>query len=186
MTEYSCYACHGLIVTWPVDDLAEWLDQNTPAGIHFNTVGGVDPQLYAGAITTAVIRDIDAGKQVIFIGHSMGAMLAYYLADDLKSAGLKAPLFIPIDPTDWGSNLPDTLRWSWSVTAAGRWAAPSNIGKWINYHQPSYPGGKWWRLRLRRHGYSSRRRRSSDNRQQSNRAQRRFSGRSLSYRSMKC
>lgn len=141
MTQFSCYACHGLIVTWPVDDLAEWLNANTPDGVHFNTVGGADPQVYAGSITESVEKDIQAGKQVIFVSHSMGSMLAYYLADDLKAAGLKAPLFIPIDPTDWGSNLPGTLRWGWSIEDGGRWAAPDNISKWINYHQPSYPGG---------------------------------------------
>lgn len=138
---YSCYACHGLIVTSPITELANWLNANTPEGIHFREVGGIDPQPLAGEIENAVVTDIKNGKQVIFIAHSMGAMLCYYLADDLNAQGLKAPLFVAIDPTDWASNMSGTIRWGWSPSDGGQWAAPGNIGKWINYHQPSYPGG---------------------------------------------
>ena len=138
---FSCYACNGLIVTWPVTDLASFLNNNTPDGIHFNEIGGVNPQFQYSSILASAVADIKAGKQLIFIAHSMGAMLCYYLADDLNAQGLKAPLFVAIDPTDWASNMSGTIRWGWSPSDGGQWAAPSNIGKWINYHQPSYPGG---------------------------------------------
>ena len=138
---FSCYACNGLIVSYPVVDLCAYLNANTPDGIHFNDVGGYDPQPLYGSIKDAVVGDIRAGKQVIFIGHSYGAMTCYYLADDLQAMGLKAALFIAIDPTCWASNLPGTVRWGWSPTDGGKWAAPANITTWINYHQPYYPGG---------------------------------------------
>jgi hypothetical protein len=142
MPEFSCYAINGLIVTSPVAELTKWLnDNNTPDGIHFNEVGGLDPQIGYSSILTDVANDVHAGKQVIVVGHSYGGMACYYLADDLNTAGLKAPLFIPIDPTCWASNLPGTMRWGWSLADGGRWSAPPNVARWINYHQPYYPGG---------------------------------------------
>lgn len=140
-TEFSCYACNGLIDGAPVAELAAWLNAKTPKGIHFNEVGGIDPQIFYDSIKASVVADIHSGKEVIFIGHSYGAMTCYYLADDLFALGLKAPLFVPIDPTCWASNLPGTWRWGLSPSDGGQWSAPSNVTTWINYHQPYYPGG---------------------------------------------
>jgi|HubBroStandDraft_3_1064219.scaffolds.fasta_scaffold14940_2 hypothetical protein len=71
-------------------------------------------------------------------------MDAYYIADELAAEGLTAPLFVAIDPTDWGSNLPGFGTWAVGIPGegnAGKWKAPPNIGRFINFHQPSYPGG---------------------------------------------
>ena len=139
---FTCYACKGLLIGQPVDDLAAWLNAETPTGIHFNVVGGLDPEF--DDPKDAVVTDAQSGKSVIFIGHSKGAMDTYYIADALNALGLKAPLFIAIDPTDWGSNLPGFSTWVVGMPGignAGKWKAPANIGRFINFHQPSYPGG---------------------------------------------
>ena len=133
MTEYACYACHGLGVVQPIDMLVGYLNAHTPSGIHFRTVGGINPQLEESDIRINIVRDMGAGKKLIFIGHSMGAMLAYYL-------GYAAPLVVAIDPTDWGSNI-DTVEWSLTPPKPGQWRAPPNVEHWINFHQNGYPGG---------------------------------------------
>ena len=138
---FSCYACKGLLIGEPIVELAAYLNAETPNGIHFNVVGGLDPQTEQDQITKDVEDDIAKGKEVIFIGHSKGAMLAYYLADSLKAKGLKASLFVAIDPTCWGSNVDHATPWLISLFNGGKWAAPDNIGKFIDFHQPSYPGG---------------------------------------------
>lgn len=145
MTEYACYACNGLMEQafgGPVTQLATWLNANTPSGIHFNIVGGVDPRPpVQQAIFDSVVTDVKAGKTLIFIGHSLGAGLSYYLADYLNGKGLSAPLIVAIDPTQWGSNLPPDAPWALTPANPGKWAAPSNIGMFVNLHQPIYPGG---------------------------------------------
>lgn len=139
---FSCYACHGLGIVQPINDLAAWLNAHTPQGIHFNIVGGADPQVEQMSINNAVFSDLARGGQLIFIGHSKGAMLAYYLAQDLEKAKLKAPLFVAIDPVQWSSNLPGCTPWLVQANdKAGRWEAPNSIGRFINFRQPGYPGG---------------------------------------------
>ena len=133
MTDYACYACHGLGFVQPIDTLAHWLNARTPSGIHFNTVGGSDPMLEEASIRASIEVDLKAGKQLIFIGHSKGAMLTYYL-------GYAAPLVVAIDPTDWGSNI-DCVEWTLTPPHSGQWRAPANVGHWINFHQSGYPGG---------------------------------------------
>lgn len=133
MTEYACYACHGLGMVQPIDTLASWLNAHTPAGIHFKIVGAMNPQLEEGPIRASIENDIGAGKQLIFVGHSMGAMLAYYL-------GYKALLIVAIDPTDWGSNI-NCQNWTLTPPNPGQWRATSNVIRWINFHQSGYPGG---------------------------------------------
>lgn len=145
MTDYSCYAINGLseqVFGNPLSQLADWLNASTPAGIHFNVVGGFDPRPpVQGQIESAVMLDIAAGKQVIVIGHSLGAGLCYYLADDMKAKNLSAPLFAAIDPTQWGSNIPPAAQWDLMPPTPGQWIAPDNIGIFLNFHQPIYPGG---------------------------------------------
>jgi hypothetical protein len=135
MTEYACYACHGLGLVQPIDTLAAWLDANTPKGIRFrdHIVGGMDPQLEEGSIRASIQADIDAGRRLIFVGHSKGAMLAYYL-------GYPAALVVAIDPTDWGSNI-ECPNWDLTPPRPGQWEAPDNVTRWINFHQSGYPGG---------------------------------------------
>lgn len=142
---FSCYTCNGLLEQAfgnPVSELADWLNAETPAGIHFKDVGGFDPRPpVQQRIVADVKADIEAGKQVIFIGHSLGAMLAYYLADELNAEGLKAPLLVAIDPTQWGTNVPPAAPWMLTPPTPGQYKAPPNVGTFINFHQPAYPGG---------------------------------------------
>lgn len=133
MTAFACYACHGLGFVQPIDQLARWLDLHTPAGIHFTTVGASDPMLEESAIRAAVEADLAAGKKLIFIGHSKGAMLAYYL-------DYPAALIVAIDPTDWGSNI-DCAEWTLTPPLPGQWRAPEGVTRFINIHQSGYPGG---------------------------------------------
>jgi hypothetical protein len=137
----ACFLSHGLLVGQPVDDLAAFLNQNTPNGVHFNTVGGADPQPYQPQITQQVIDAKNGGADIIFGGHSMGADLAFYLADQLKSLNIRAPLFISIDSTDWGSNAPGTQPWSLVSATPGTWLVPDNIDRWLHFSQPDPPGG---------------------------------------------
>lgn len=143
----ACFLCHGLWIGQPVDDLAAYLNANTPAGVHFNTVGGLDPQPLQSQITQQVIAMHQAGADIIFGGHSKGAMLTFYLADQLKTIGIRAPLFISIDPTDWGTNDPTAQQWSIHLLPpAGQWLVPNNIDRWLHFSQPEPPGGGQARL----------------------------------------
>lgn len=150
MSKFCCLASHGLAVGYPVDDLAAWLNARTPAEIHFNIVGGLDPQPLQVKIEDDVVAAIKGDPEkgitpakVIFIGHSKGAMLTFYLADYLKALKLRAPLFVSLDSTDWGTNAPDVQQWSLAPPAgeAGQWFAPDSVDRWLHYWQPSYPGG---------------------------------------------
>lgn len=131
--KYFCVACEGLAVGWPIDQLAAWLNENTPQQIHFVVVGNGNPQMNEQSIRAQIEAKIADGYTLIFIGHSMGAMLAYYL-------GYKSPLIVSIDPTCWGSNI-DTTPWNLLPPYPGKWRAPDNVDHWINFRQASYPGG---------------------------------------------
>lgn len=133
MSGFACYACHGLGLVQPIDTLAQWLNERTPKGIHFQVVGGTNPQIEELKIRQSIESDLEDGKALIFVGHSMGAMLAYYL-------GYRAPLIVAIDPTDWGSNI-DAPPWTLTPPRPGQWRAPLTVGRFINFHQDSYPGG---------------------------------------------
>ncbi len=141
--KFACFLSHGLFIGQPVDDLAAFLNSKTPAGIHFNVVGGFDPQPLQGPITQQVVTAAQSGAEIIFGGHSKGAMLAFYLADHLKSVGIRAPLFISLDSTDWGSNAPGTVPWALLVGQpdAGKWLVPNNVDRWLHFWQSAPPGG---------------------------------------------
>lgn len=112
------------MIGWPIDQLAAWL---TAKGHPCKIVGGADPQPLTDAIRSQI------GPNDIFIGHSKGAMLGYYL-------NLKLPLVITIDPTDWGSNI-ECPDWILTPPNPGQWRATDGVKRWINFHQRSYPGG---------------------------------------------
>jgi hypothetical protein len=141
--KFACFLSHGLFIGNPVDKLAAFLNSKTPDGIHFNVVGGFDPQPLQGQITQQVITAHQSGAEIIFGGHSKGAMLAFYLADHLKSVGIRAPLFISLDSTNWGSNVPGTAPWAvlFGLPDAGKWLVPSNVDRWLHFWQPTPPGG---------------------------------------------
>jgi hypothetical protein len=142
MADKYCIASHGLLIGWPIDELAQWLNSNTPRGIHFNVVGGYDPQPQQEQIYQPCLEAAQAGKDLILVGHSKGAMLIYYLADQLKAAGQRVKLACSIDPTDWGSNAPGTIPWSVCMDGnAGNWLVPNNAETWLNFYQDQYPGG---------------------------------------------
>ena len=134
MSGYACYACHGLGILQPIDELASWLNANTPVGIHFVTIGGIDPMLEEKSIRETLAADVAAGRQIILVSHSKGAMLGYYL-------DMAMPLCVTIDPTCWGSNI-RTPEWGVASFAnAGMWRARDNVTEWLNFRQSIYPGG---------------------------------------------
>lgn len=133
MKKYICIACEGLAVGWPIIQLAAWLNENTPDGIHFVVVGAGNPEANEAEIRALIETHLKDGCILIFIGHSMGAMLAYYL-------GYESPLIIAIDPTCWGSNI-DAPEWELTPPRPGQWRAPLTTKHWINFRQASYPGG---------------------------------------------
>lgn len=141
--KFACFLSHGLFIGQPVDDLAAFLNSKTPDGIHFNVVGGFDPQPLQAQITQQVVTAHQGGAEIIFGGHSKGAMLSFYLADYLKSVGIRAPLFISLDSTDWGSNAPGTVPWAMLLghPDAGKWLVPNNVDRWLHFWQSAFPGG---------------------------------------------
>ena len=47
MTPTNDVACNGLLEQAfgnPLEQLADWLNANTPAGFHLNVIGGLDPR----------------------------------------------------------------------------------------------------------------------------------------------
>lgn len=135
-------ACHGLLVGQPVNDLAAWLNAKTPDGVHFNIVGDADPQPEAQQIVGQMVEANRNGSVPIFVGHSKGAMLAFYAADYLKELGVRSPLFVSIDSTCWGTNVPGEIEWAVVMSSnAGKWLVPDNVDAWLHFYQDSYPGG---------------------------------------------
>lgn len=134
--KYDCVACHGLGLLQPIDDLAQWLNDNTPNNVHFDTVGGFDPMVQQQDIIARLSGAFAGRRKLIFIGHSKGAMLGFYVPGYVI-----CELVITIDPTCWGSNI-DTVQWTFASSRnAGRWQANPNVSRWANFHQPGAPGG---------------------------------------------
>ena len=114
------------------------------SGVHFNLVGGLDPHpLFEVEIFGPMVAAHQRGETVIFLGHSMGAMAAFYAADRLKAQGIHSPLFIAIDATNWGTNAHGVAPWTTpaSTPPAGHWYAPDNIDQFLYFHQNAGPGG---------------------------------------------
>jgi hypothetical protein len=145
MTEKYCVACKGLadpLVGAPLEVLVMALRAET--GFFFNIVGGLNPHpLFEVEILGPMVEAHQRGEDLIFLGHSMGAMAAFYAADRLKALGIHSPLFIALDATNWASNAPGVIPWIRPETTppAGHWYAPDNIDEFIYFHQAAGPGG---------------------------------------------
>jgi pimeloyl-ACP methyl ester carboxylesterase len=138
-------ACKGLadpLVGAPLEVLIAYLHAET--GVFFNLVGGLDPHpLFELEILGPMLAAHQRGEAIVFLGHSMGAMAAFYAADRLKAQGVHSPLFIALDATNWASNAPGVAPWTRPATTppAGHWYAPDNIDTFLYFHQAAGPGG---------------------------------------------
>jgi pimeloyl-ACP methyl ester carboxylesterase len=138
-------ACKGLadpLVGAPLEVLIAYLHAET--GVFFNLVGGLDPHpLFEVEILGPMLAAHQRGEAVVFLGHSMGAMAAFYAADRLKAQGVHSPLFIALDATNWASNAPGVAPWTRPATTppAGHWYAPDNVDEFLYFHQTAGPGG---------------------------------------------
>jgi hypothetical protein len=137
--------CKGLadpLVGAPLEILLAYLNHET--GVFFHLVGGLDPHpLFEVEIVQPAVAAHKRGETVVFLGHSMGAMAAFFLADRMKAQGIHSPLFIAIDATNWASNAPGVAPWTRPATTppAGHWYAPDNIDTFLYFHQSAGPGG---------------------------------------------
>lgn len=145
MTDYLAIACNGLheeLFANPLSQLVfNYLNPRLPARCQFKVVGGIDPRPFTSSFTHWLAAAHNAGKKIIWIGHSLGAMMAFYQADALNSLKISSPLFISIDPTDWGTNVPGIAPWLLGGSHAGEYLVPPNVDRWIQFRQPVYPGG---------------------------------------------
>jgi len=144
MSKFFCMAVNGLdeaLFGNPLSQLADYLNKNTPDGIHFNVTGGADPRPYVDQFTSNLAAAHAAGNKIIILGHSLGAMMMFYLADAMKKAGIALPLVISIDSTDWGTNAPSSPPYSMGTSTPGQYWVPDNADRWIHFRQPAYPGG---------------------------------------------
>ena len=144
MSKFYCIACNGLdefLFNNPLGQLATYLNSNTLDGVHFNVIGGPDPRPYVYQFEHNLAAAIAAGYTPIILGHSLGAMMMFYLADAMKAKGLKLPLVISIDSTDWGTNATGNQPYAMGTATPGQYWVPSNVDRWIHYRQPAYPGG---------------------------------------------
>jgi hypothetical protein len=146
MKKFYCVACNGLD-EWafggPLSQLASFLNMRTPSGVHFNVVGGTDPRPFIAQFIHNLAAAVGAGYVPIILGHSLGAMMMFYLADAMKKLNGSLPLVISIDSTDWGTNAPGIVPYDLAPppAAAGQYFVPDNVDHWIHYRQPAYPGG---------------------------------------------
>jgi pimeloyl-ACP methyl ester carboxylesterase len=131
------YACHGLGVVQPIDLLVADLLRQHP-GTTWNVVGGFNPPLEETAIRSRIRADAEAGKDIIWIGHSMGAALGFYLP--MARSAWKFKLIITVDPMSWASNI-DCAEWATSPPHPGQWRAEGAFERWINIRTRMYPGG---------------------------------------------
>lgn len=143
MTEVYARACHGLWVGSPVDELAAYLNHETPPGVHFITIGGSDPRPDTDQIIDDAIAAARRGARLVLLGHSLAAMLMFYIADALKAAGFRAALIGAIDPTCWGTNAASAPLWSEVVFPpnTGRYFVPDSVDVFLHFRQYTPPGG---------------------------------------------
>ena len=144
--KYFCYAINGLdepMFGNPLSALADYLNKGTPDGIHFNVVGGWDPRPSIDLFIHNVAAAAAGGYTVLLVGHSLGAMMMFYLADAMKKLSIGLPLVVSIDSTQWGTNSPNYTPYALAVAEpdTGQYWVPSNVDRWIHYRQPVYPGG---------------------------------------------
>ena len=144
MSKYYCLAVNGLdefMFGGPLSQLAGYLNGHTPNGVHFEVVGGVDPRPFVGQFTHNLAAAVSSGYTPIILGHSLGAMMMFYLADAMKAKNINLPLVISIDSTDWGTNAPGYVPYEVGTHTPGYYWVPNNVNRWIHYRQPVYPGG---------------------------------------------
>jgi hypothetical protein len=146
MTPTNDVACNGLLEQAfgnPLAQLAGWLNDSTPLGFHLNVVGGFDPRPGAQGYINDMIAKGRQGMPTIYIGHSLGGNLAFDAANALKAAGIKSPLFVSIDSTDWGTNAAGIPQWSTVVLPpnTGEYFVPDNVATWLHFYQDGAPGG---------------------------------------------
>ncbi len=146
MSKLFCLAVNGLdeaLFGNPLSALASYLNGHTPKGVHFNVVGGADPRPFIDQFFQSLAAAVGAGYTPIILGHSLGAMMMFYLADAMKAKGISLPLVISIDSTDWGTNAPQFTPYQVGIPApyTGEYWVPDNVDRWIHYRQPVYPGG---------------------------------------------
>lgn len=144
MAEKYAIACNGLdewLFGGPLGRLAAFLNRGTPKGTHFIVVGGTDPRPYIDQFVHNLAAACGAGYVPLLVGHSLGAMMMFYLADAMKTKGFKLPLVVSIDSTDWGTNASGATPYAIDQPTAGQYYVPDNVDRWIHYRQPVYPGG---------------------------------------------
>lgn len=142
---HFCLAVNGLheeLFGSPLGQLASFLNQHTPAGTHFDVVGGMDPRPFINQFIHSCEVAAGAGQKVILVGHSLGAMAMFYIADAMRARRLSLPLAVSIDSTSWGTNRPGIPPYALSTGAfAGQYWVPENVDHWLHFRQPVYPGG---------------------------------------------
>jgi hypothetical protein len=153
MTKYLCLAVNGLheeLFASPLGQLAGRLNRDTPAGVHFNVVGAMDPRPFIFEFEHTCAAAAGAGYKLILIGHSLGAMMMFYLADAAKKHGIKVPFVCAIDATQWGTNLPAVggadLPYALANQHPGNYWVPNNVDHFMYFRQPVYPGGGYAHL----------------------------------------
>lgn len=142
--KFFCLAVNGLheeLFANPLGQLANFLNQHTPSGVHFSVVGEMDPRPFILQFEHNVDAAHSAGYEIILIGHSLGAMMMFYLADAAKRRGITIPLLVPIDATDWGTNAPGAVPYALANSTPGAYWVPDNVDRCVYYRQPVYPGG---------------------------------------------
>lgn len=139
-----CIAVNGLdepLFGNPLSALATFLNEHTPEGVHFTVVGDWDPRPELDGIIHNCLAAANAGYRLILIGHSLGSMVMFYIADALKQKGVTIALLVPIDATDWGTNAPGVTPYLTANSTPGQYWCPDNVDVCLYYRQPGYPGG---------------------------------------------
>lgn len=143
MAENFCIAVNGLheeLFGNPLGQLADFLNAHTPEGVHFYVVGGMDPRPFINQFIHNCEAAASAGQRLILVGHSLGSMMMFYLADAMKAKGLPVRLAVGIDATDWGSNI-NCAPYTLSPPNPGQYRVPDNVDHFVYFRQPVYPGG---------------------------------------------
>lgn len=144
MKKFFCLAVNGLheeLFANPLGQLANYLNRNTRPNIHFNVVGGTDPRPFLDQFIHNCEAAHGAGYELFLIGHSLGAVMTFYLADAMKARAIPIRLVVAIDATDWGTNAAGTIPYAMGTSTAGHYWVPDNCDRFIYYRQPGYPGG---------------------------------------------
>jgi hypothetical protein len=106
-----------------------WPPISTGSVGRLSTSSADQPADRAGRDRHSGRADVQAGREVLWFGHSMGAALGYYLPS--VHPAWKFKLITTVDPMNWASNI-NCGEWQKAPPHPGWWEAKGSFDRWVD------------------------------------------------------